>query len=112
MIYIRLFYQYYKFAKLYILFHTMAYFYVIYRHVISKLRSIRPVEINQYDITMTTHYDITMGNDVARDAHCEITMDNDVARDVHFDITMNNDVAMCTYHGIIMHNHISMNIFY
>ncbi len=45
------------------LFHTMAYFYVLYRYVISEWRSIRPVKINQYDITMTTHYDITMGND-------------------------------------------------
>ncbi len=26
------------------------------------------------------HYDITMGNDVARDAHYNITMGNDVAR--------------------------------
>ncbi len=35
-------------------------FYVIYRYVFSKWRSIRPVEINQYDIKMPTHYDITM----------------------------------------------------
>ncbi len=34
------------------------------------------VEINQYDITMVTHYVITIGNDIARDAHCEITMGN------------------------------------
>ncbi len=45
-------------------------FYVIYRCVISEWRSIRPVEINQYDIIMATH-DITIGNDVARDAHCD-----------------------------------------
>ncbi len=25
-----------------------------------------------------THYDITMGNDIARDAHCDITMSNEV----------------------------------
>ncbi len=92
--------------------HTMAYFYMIYRYVISEWRSISPVEINQYDITMATHYDITMGNDIARDAHCEITMGNAVARDIHCDITMCNDVAMCTYHGITMQNHITMNIFY
>ncbi len=76
------------------LFHTIAYFYVIYRYVISKWRSSRPVEINQYDITMDTHYDITMGNDIARDAHCEITMGNDVAVDIHCEVTMHNDVAM------------------
>ncbi len=38
------------------------------------------VEINQYDITMATHYDITMGNDIDRDAYCEITMGNDIDR--------------------------------
>ncbi len=60
---------------------------------------------------MATHYDITMGNDVAKDAHCEITMGNDGARD-NCDVTMSNDIAMCTYHGITMHNDIVMNIFY
>ncbi len=89
----------------------MACFYVIYRYVISERRSIRPVENNQYDITMATHYDITMGNDIARDEHCEITMGNDVARDIHCDVTMSNDVDMCTYHGITMHNDVDMNLF-
>ncbi len=64
----------------------MTCFYVIYRYVISEWRSIRPVEINQYDITMATHYDITIGNDVARDVNCEITMGNDAARDVHCEL--------------------------
>ncbi len=41
------------------------------------------MKINQYDITMAPHYDITMDNDVARDAHCEIIMVNDVTRDIH-----------------------------
>ncbi len=90
----------------------MTYLYVIYRYVISTKRSIRPVEINQCDITMATYYDITMGNDVARKAHSEITMGNDVAGDVHCDVTMSNDVAMYTYHGITLHNDIAMNIFY
>ncbi len=94
------------------LFHTTAYFYVIYKYVFSKWRSIRPVEINQYDFTMVTDYDITIGNDIARDVHCEITMGNDVARDVHCDITMSNDVTTYTYHGITMHNDDTMNIFY
>ncbi len=61
----------------------MACFYVIYRYVLYKWRSISPVEINQYAITMETHYDITMGNNVAKDIHC--------------DVTMRNYVAMCTY---------------
>ncbi len=34
-------------------------------------------------LSSITHYDITMGNDVARNDHCNITMGNDVARDVH-----------------------------
>ncbi len=78
----------------------------------SELRSIRPVEINENDITMATHYDITMGNDVVTDVHCEITMGNDVAMDIHCDVTMSNDVVMCTYHGTTMHNNIAMNILY
>ncbi len=61
---------------------------------------------------MANHYDITMGNDVARDVHCEITMGNNVARDIHCDVTMSNDIAVCTYHGITMHNDVAMNLFY
>ncbi len=78
---------------------------MIYRYVISEWRSINPVEINQYDITMATHYDITMGNNI-------ITMGNDIARDIHCDVTMSNDVAICIYHDIIMHNDITMNLLY
>ncbi len=80
--------------------------------MIYKWRSIRPVEINQYNMTMATHYDTTMANDVARDAYCNIKMGNDIARNIHCDITMSNGVGMCTYHGITMHNHITMNLFY
>ncbi len=47
-------------------FYTMASFNVIYKYVFSEWRSIRAVEINHYDITMTTHYDIIMGNDIVR----------------------------------------------
>ncbi len=61
------------------------------------------MEINHYDLTMTTHYDITMVNDVARDAHCEITKGNDVGRDIHSDIILSNGIAMCTYHGTTIH---------
>ncbi len=80
--------------------------------MISGWRSIRPVEINQYVITMATHYGITVGNDVARDAHCDITIGNDVPRDIHCDVTMSNDIDMCTYYGITMHNDVAMNLFY
>ncbi len=68
------------------------------------MRSIKPVEVNQYDITMA--------NDIARDAHCETTMGSVVAWEIHCDVTMSNDVAMCTYQCITMHKFIAMNILY
>ncbi len=71
---------------LFLLFHTMTCFYVIYKYVFC-------------DITMVTHYDITMGNNIFRDSHCEITMGNIVG------------VAMCTY-DITMHNDLTINLFY
>ncbi len=74
--------------------------------MISEWRSIRPMEINQYYITMVIHCDI------ARDVHCEITIGNDVARYIYCDVTMNNAVAMCTYHRITMHNDVDVNLFY
>ncbi len=77
----------------------MTYFYVKNRYVFSEWRSIKPVEINQYDITMATHYVVTMGNNIAMDVHFEMAMGTDVARDIHCDVTMsNNDVVMCTWH--------------
>ncbi len=85
---------------------------MIYRYVISIWRSIRPAEINQYDITMAPHYDTTIDNDIARDVHCEITMGNDIARDIHYDIIMSNDIAMCTNHGITNHDDVAMNLFF
>ncbi len=92
----------------------MACLYVIYRYVFSVWRSIRPVEIHQYDIKMATHYDITMGKDVARDAHYEITMGNDVGRDIHCDVTMSTDIEHYVYIMAlqIVHNDIAMNLFY
>ncbi len=78
-----------------------------YTHVISKGRSLRWVEINQYDITMSTH-DITMGNDFATDVHCEITM---VMMLLGIAIVMSHWVMTATYHGITMYNDVAMNIF-
>ncbi len=40
-----------------------------------------------------THYDIPIGNDVARDVHCEIIMGHDVAMGTYHDVTMHTDVA-------------------
>ncbi len=54
-----------------------------------------------------THFDITMGNDVARDAHCNITMGNDVARDAHCNIAMSNDVARDAHCNIAMDNDVA-----
>ncbi len=63
------------------------------------------------DITITTHYDITMGNDDANDTHCEIIMGNDVVKDIYIcDFTMSNNISTCTYHGITIHNDIAMNL--
>ncbi len=46
------------------------------------------MEINQasgeQSLRGATHYDITMGNDVASDAYCDITMGNDFTRDIHY----------------------------
>ncbi len=78
------------------LFYTMAYYHMIYRCVFFEWRWIRLVEMNQYYITMATHYDITLDNDIARYAHSEITMGNAVARDIHCDVTMNNDI-LCVH---------------
>ncbi len=44
---------------------------------------------------MATHYDIAMGNDIARNAHCEITLvGSDVDRNNNCDVTMSNEFEM------------------
>ncbi len=43
-----------------------------------------------------THYDIKIGNNVARDTHCNITVGNDIAKDSHCDVTMSNGIAVST----------------
>ncbi len=42
-------------------------------------------------------YDITMGNDIARDMHCDVTMTNEIA---------------VYNHGITKHYDIAMNLLY
>ncbi len=44
-----------------------------------------------------THYDITMGNDVARGIYC--------------DVIMSDDIIMCTYYVITMLNGIAVSFF-
>ncbi len=49
-----------------------------------------------------THYDITIGNDVARDVHYDIMMGHDVVIGTYHDITMQTDVArMLIYYVLI-----------
>ncbi len=45
-----------------------------------------------------THYDITMGNDIAKDVHC--------------DIIIGHDIVMFTYHDVTMHADISRTLIY
>ncbi len=45
-----------------------------------------------------THFDITIGNDFARDVHC--------------DIIIGHDVVMGTYHDVIMHTDIAGTLIY
>ncbi len=45
-----------------------------------------------------THYDITIGNDVARD--------------VHYDIIMGHNIAMGTYHDVTMHTDVVRTLIY
>jgi hypothetical protein len=40
-----------------------------------------------------THYDITMGHDIARGTHCDITMSNGITRVTNHDVTVDNNVA-------------------
>ncbi len=40
-----------------------------------------------------THYDITIGNDVARDVYYDIIMGHDIVIVTYHDVTMNTDVA-------------------
>ncbi len=49
-----------------------------------------------------THYDITMGDDVARDANCNITIGIDVPIPNHCDITISNHIAMCTSQSLMV----------
>ncbi len=39
------------------------------------------------------HYDIIIGNDVARDVHCEIIMGHGIVMGTYHDVTIHADVA-------------------
>ncbi len=49
-----------------------------------------------------THYDITIGNDVARDVHYEIIMGHRIIVGTYHDVTMHTDVAMTLIYYVLL----------
>ncbi len=49
-----------------------------------------------------THYDITIGNNVARDVHYEIIMGHDIVVGTYRDVTMHTDVAMSLIYYVLL----------
>ncbi len=49
-----------------------------------------------------SHYDITIGNDIARDIHCDIIMGQDIGIVVHHDVTMHTDVAKTLIYYVLL----------
>ncbi len=49
-----------------------------------------------------THYDITMGNDIASDVHCDIIMGHDVVMGTYHDVTMHTDVAKILIYYLLL----------
>ncbi len=58
-------------------------------------RAIRFVGIKKWTLLLCsmTHYDITIGNDVARDVHCEIIRSHGIHMDTYHDVPMPSDVT-------------------
>ncbi len=49
-----------------------------------------------------TNYDITIGNDVARDVHCEIIMSHDIVMGTYHDVTMHTDVVTTLIYYVLL----------
>ncbi len=49
-----------------------------------------------------THYDIIIGNDVARDVHYEIVMGHSIVVGTYHDVTMHTDVAMTLIYYVLL----------
>ncbi len=49
-----------------------------------------------------TNYDITIGNDVARDVHCEIIMGHGTVMGTYHDVTMHTDVATTLIYYVLL----------
>ncbi len=55
-----------------------------------------------YFCSSMTHYDITIGNDVARDVHYEIIMGHSIVVGIYHDVTMHTDVAMTLINYVLL----------
>ncbi len=55
-----------------------------------------------YFFCSMTHYDITIGNDVARDVHCDIIMGHDVVMGTYHDATIHTDVARTLIYYVLL----------
>ncbi len=49
-----------------------------------------------------THYDITIGNDVARDVHYEIIMGHSIVVGTYLDVRMHTYVAMIPFYYVLL----------
>ncbi len=49
-----------------------------------------------------THYDITIGNDVARDVHYEIIISHGIVMGTYHDVTMHTDVATPLIYNVLL----------
>ncbi len=50
-----------------------------------------------------TQYDITIGNDVARDVYCEIIMGHGIVMDTYHDVTKDTDVATTLIYYVLLY---------
>ncbi len=48
------------------------------------------------------YYDITMGNEVARDIHCYIIIGHDIVMGSYHDVTMHTDVASTLIYYVLL----------
>ncbi len=49
-----------------------------------------------------THYDITIGNDVARDVYCEIIMGHGIVMGTYYDVAMHTDFAATLIYYVLL----------
>ncbi len=49
-----------------------------------------------------THYDIAIGNDVARDVYCDIIMGLGIVMGAYHDVTMHTDVAWTLIYYVLL----------